>query len=310
MHKRVGRALLALSAVLALLVAAPATTATAETIHSGNSVCSMYVNSVGFGAYCSSGNAYMGDGTPPPTWRVRLGGKPFIPCRDFPIPEGIQLPKAPEGKKWVLRITITDYTLDSYNGGRKAHLERAYVPVDAAEEAQCPYPDYMEQFWVQFQDTYPDPALVVMPTFTPRVNVPAFFSLTPESSMRYKNDGTYSKYFAPGHNLTMRAMVVELKIDPGDGSAPFDCKTGTTPVDDPDGYDQSQDPFHQMNTCKHTYKRSSANQPGGMYTVKLTITWDVSYWIGKDLGEWTSIGTADVHAVQRLPVQEVQAIGG
>jgi hypothetical protein len=85
---------------------------------------------------------------------------------------------------------------------------------------------------------------------------------------------------------------------------------GTTSVDDPDGYDETQDPDHQMSTCKHKYLRSSATQPDGMYTVKLTITWEVSYWIGKDAGGWHPIGKANVNAVQRLPVQEVQAIGG
>ncbi|GAA1600611.1 hypothetical protein [Kribbella karoonensis] len=318
MHNRVGRALLALSAVLALLVAVPATTASAETIVTGNSVCSMYVNSVGFGSYCSSGQAYTGPPyTPPPTWRERLAGRPFVPCRNFPIPDGIKLPQAPEGKKWVLRITITDYKLDSYNGGPRAHLERAYMPVDAAEEAQCPFPDYMQQFWWQFQSTYPDPALQIMPTYTPRVNVPAYFTLTPGSSMVGKGDGRIytpeeltSGYFDPQHNLTMRGMVVQLNIDPGDGTGEFTCLTGTTPLDNPTGYDETQDPYHQVNPCKHVYKKSSASQPDGMYTVKLTITWEVSYWIGKDAGGWKPIGRADVHAVQRLPVQEVEAIGG
>ncbi|MEU4194067.1 hypothetical protein AB0E69_19355 [Kribbella sp. NPDC026611] len=310
MHNRVSRALLTLSTVLALLMAAPLTTASAETIQTGNTVCSMYVNSVGFGAYCSSGAAYLGTGTPPPTWRQRLAGRPFIPCRDFPIPDGIKLPQAPDGKKWVMRITITDYKLDTYNGGPAAHLERAYVPVDAADEAQCPFPDYMEQFWRHFKSNYPDPALQVMPTFTPRVNVPAFFSLTPASSMVYENTGELSGYYNQTHNLTMRGMVVKILIDPGDGTEPFTCKMGVTPADDPDGYDESQDPDHQINTCKHVYKRSSATEPDAMYTVKLTITWEVSYWIGKDQNGWHPIGQADVHAVQRLPVQEVQAIGG
>ncbi len=310
MHNRVGRTLLTLSAVLALLMCVPATTAAADTIQTGNTVCSMYVNSTGFGAYCTSGNAYLGDGTPPPTWRERLNGRPFVPCRNFPIPDGIHLPQAPEGKKWVLRVTITDYDLNTYNGGNKAHLERAYVPVNAEEEAQCPEPDYMDQFWMKFKSTYPTPALVVKPTFTPRVNVPAFFSLTKESSEQYKNTGELSGYYDPQHNLTMRGMVVEMKVDPGDGTTPFTCLMGTTPADDPDGYDETQDPFHQMNTCKHKYAKSSASQPDGMYTVKLTITWEVSYWIGKDSGGWHSIGKATVTAVQRLPVQEVQAIGG
>ncbi|WP_427893693.1 hypothetical protein ACQHIV_12045 [Kribbella sp. GL6] len=310
MHNRVGRTLLALSAVLALLVAVPATTANAETIVTGNSVCSMYVNSVGFGSYCSSGQPYLGDGTPPPTWKDRLAGRPFVPCQNFDIPDGVKLPKAPDGKKWVLRVTITDYNLDTYNGGDKAHLERAYMPVDPAEEAQCPFPDYMKQFWYEFQSNYPEPALQIMPTYTPRVNIPAYFTLTPQSSEVYEIDGTTSSYFSPGHNLTMRGMVVEMTIDPGDGTAPFKCMAGTTPLADPTGYDQTKDPFHQLNPCFHKYTKSSASQPDGMYTVKLTITWEVSYWIGKDVGGWKPIGQANVDAVQRLPVQEVEAIGG
>ncbi|RZT17651.1 hypothetical protein EV649_5208 [Kribbella sp. VKM Ac-2569] len=309
MHNRVGRTLLTLSAVLALLMSVPATTASADTIQTGNSVCSMYVNAVGFGAYCSSGKAYVGDGTPPPTWRERLNGRPFVPCRDFDIPKGIRLPQAPEGKTWVLRITIADYDLNTYNGGPKAHLERAYMPVDDAERAQCPFPDYMQQFWWRFESSYPEPALQIMPTYTPRVNIPAFFTLTPDSSMVLKQSGDLSGYYDPTHNLTMRGMVVELKIDPGDGTGPFTCPAGVTPADDPDGYDQSKDPDHQLNPCKHVYKKSSASQPDGMYTVKLTITWEVSYWIGKGTG-WQPIGRANVTAVQRLPVQEVQAIGG
>ncbi|TDW76350.1 hypothetical protein [Kribbella pratensis] len=320
MQNRVGRGLLVLSAVLALLMAGPVTTASAETIQTGTSVCSMYVNSIGFGAYCSNGPAYVPNShivpppPPPPTWRERLGGKPFIPCRDFDIPGGIRLPKAPDGKKWVMRITITDYKLDTYDGGDAAHLERAYVPVSPEEEAQCPFPDYMAPFWHEFRSSYPPPALVVMPTFTPRVNVPAFFSLTAESSKveadPNKDPGAYSGYINPTHNLSMRGLVVEMTVDPGDGTKPFRCPMGVTPADDPSGYDETQDPFHQINTCKHTYLRSSANQPDGMYTVKLTITWEVSYWVGKDAGGWDPIGKANVTAVQRLPVQEVEAIGG
>ncbi|TDW93557.1 hypothetical protein EV137_0848 [Kribbella pratensis] len=314
MHNRVGRTLLVLSAVLALVTVAPATTAAADTIQTGNSVCSMYVNSVGFGAYCSSGNAYIPTiqpAPPPPTWRDKLNGRPFVPCRDFGIPKGIRLPKAPDGKEWVMRITITDYKLDTYNGGPDAHLERAYVPVDAQDRAQCPFPDYMEQFWRRFEGVYPPPALQVMPTYTPRVNVPAYFTLTPESSeVQTDNTGSLSGLYDDRHNLSMRGMVVEMVVDPGDNTGTFKCRVGVTPLDDPDGYDQTQDPYHQMNPCKHVYKKSSASQPDKMYTVKLTITWEVSYWIGKDAGGWKPIGQANVTAVQRLPVQEAQAIGG
>lgn len=315
MRNRVGRGLIALSSVLALLMAVPATTASAaanDTIHSGDKVCSMYVNAIGFGAYCSSGQAYLGGGHIP-TWRERLGNRVFIPCRDFPIPEGIDLPDPPDGKTWVLRITIVDYDLDFTNGGPNVHLERAIVPVGPEDRNQCPTRGYMDRFWWQFDSSYPEPALQVKPTYIPRVNIPAYFSLTRDSSYILKNVGRpedlNSGFYDNTHNLTMRGLVGKMTVDPGDGSPKFTCPMGATPVDDADGYDETKDPFNQMSTCKHVYKRSSANQPDGMYTVKLTITWEVSYWVGRSRG-WIPIGTANVSAVQRLPVQEVQAIGG
>jgi hypothetical protein len=312
MRNRVVRGLLALGTVLALLLAVPVSTASAGgggTIHAGDRVCSMYVNSNGFGAYCSNTTSG-GNGGHLPTWRELMRGPVFIPCRDFPVPDGITLPPPPAGKTWVLRLTIVDYNLDQYDGGPKAHVERAIVPVSDAERAQCPNVGYMDRFWNDFHEGYPSPVLLVNPTYTPRVNVPAFFALTPESSYILKNDPTAdpdSIYYGGGHNLTMRAVVRLMTIDPGDGTKPFTCLMGTTKIDD-NGYDQNSDPFHQMNMCKYVYKRSSANQPDGMYTVKLTITWQVDYWRG-DPG-WTPVGTAEVHAVQRLPVQEVQTIGG
>ena len=312
MRNRVVRGLLALSTVLALLLAVPVSTASADgkgTIHHGDRVCSMYVNSNGFGAYCSN-TTNGATGGPLPTWRDLMQGPVFIPCRDFPVPDGITLPPPPEGKTWVLRLTIVDYDLDQYDGGTEAHVERAIVPVSDVEKQQCPEVGYMDRFWNDFHEGYPDPVLVVNPTYTPRVNVPAFFDLTPESSYILKNDPTAdpdSIYYAGGHNLTMRGVVSRMIIDPGDGTKPFTCLMGTTRIGD-NGYDKNSDPFHQMNMCKYTYKRSSANQPDGMYTVKLTIVWQVDYWRGEP--GWTFVGNAEVHAVQRLPVQEVQTIGG
>jgi hypothetical protein len=315
MRNRVSRGLITLTAVLALVSAYPAATASADTISAGDQVCSMYVNSIGFGAFCSSGAAYIpAEGGPPPqTWKQKLGNNIFIPCRDFPVPKGIHLGKAPAGKTWALRVTIEDYNLDTTNGGDKVHLERAIVPLSDADRRQCPEEPYMEEFWATFSNSYPPPALQVMPTYTPRVNIPAYFSLTRDSSLILHDDPEKkpldSAYFDPSHNLTMRGLVTKMVVDPGDGTAPFECRIGIGMYNDSyDGYDAKSDPFHQMSTCSHKYARSSANQPDGMYTVKLTITWTVSYWTGRPT--WHDIGEADIHAVQRLPVQEVESIGG
>ena len=311
MRNRVGRGLIALGAVLALVMAVPASTATAGggvTTHLGDRVCSMYVNSNGFGAYCSNTSGTDGNGQAL-NWRQLMAGPVFIPCRDFPVPDGITLPAPPEGKTWALRLTIVDYDLGKVDGGPNAHVERAIVPLSDAERAECPRFAYMDRFWNEFKEGYPPPVLLVNPTFTPRVNVPAYFALTPESSYILKNGPVDpdSIYYGGGHNLTMQGIVSRLIVDPGDGTKPFTCLMGMWKFDD-NGYDETSDPFHQMNMCKHVYKRSSANQPDGMYTVKLTIVWQVNYWRGAD--GWIPVDTAEVHAVQRLPVQEVQAIGG
>ncbi|MEV8371252.1 hypothetical protein AB0P21_00845 [Kribbella sp. NPDC056861] len=315
MRNRVSRGLIALTTVVALLAVYPTSTASADTITAGDSVCSMYVNSIGFGAVCSSSVPYIPgvNSPPPPTWRERLNGNVFIPCRDFPIPEGIKLGKAPDGKSWVLRVRIEDYNLDKFNGGDSVHLERMFVPVSGAERDQCRDMEYMDQFWREFGSIYPPPALQIKPTYTPRVNVPAYFSLTRESSMVLQNTGDPgamdSAYYDATHNLTMRGLVTELLVDPGDGTAPFTCALGVGKMDDGfDGYDEKADPFHQMSTCSHKYQKSSASQPDGMYTVKLKLTWTVSYWKGGP--DWVKVGTATIDAVQRLPVQEVQSIGG
>jgi hypothetical protein len=313
MRNRAVRGLLALGTVLALLFAVPATTASAEdgTTHLGDRVCGMYVNSNGFGAYCSNAAGGVGE---KPTWRQLMTGPLFIPCRDYPVPAGIQLGPLPDGKKvWKLRLTIVGYNLDEYDGGKDAHLERAIVPLSQQELDECPVVGYMDIFWHSFDESYPDPVLQVNPTYIPRVNVPAFFSLTRDSSYIQKNEPVEgadvdSIYYGDGHNLTMRGVVASLTIDPGDGSKPFDCLMGVVPIDG-GGYDRNSDPFHQMNTCKYVYKRSSANQPDGMYTIKLTLHWQVDYW-RSFTGGWEHVGMAEVHAVQRLPVQEVQAIGG
>jgi hypothetical protein len=311
MRNRVARRLIALSTVLVLLLAGNAPTASAATIHHGDRVCNLYANSSGFGAYCSAGSGEKAQAAW--SWRQVIGiGTTFVPCRDFDIPAGIELPAPPDGKTWSLRLTIVDYDLGSTNppGGPNAHLERAIVPVSQTERDQCPVLRNQDRFWTHFNEGYPSPVLIIKPTYTPRVNVPTYFALTSDSSHVFKQfgDGRSLAYYGGGTSLTMQAIVGRMLVDPGDGTPPFNCLMGTT-KDGDDGYDETKDPFHQTNMCKHVYKRSSATQPDGMYTVKLSIFWHVMYW--KTHGDWQRIGNEfEVKAVQRLPVQEVQAIGG
>ena len=107
------------------------------------------------------------------------------------------------------------------------------MPVGPDERDQCPTRGYMDRFWWTFDDSCPDPALQVKPTYIPRVNVPAYFSLTRDSSFILKNTGApanmNSGFYDSSHNLTMRALVSQMTIDPGDGAGAVHLPDGGDP---------------------------------------------------------------------------------
>jgi hypothetical protein len=281
-----------------------------HTVTTGSARCAVYANARGFGAWCGGWGNYKAR-----TWRQRLNavnGWPFIHCRNYPIPEGWSLKAPPEGKEWVWRAYIRDYDLDSYNGGTDAHLEYELVAVTPEEKDDCQVPDYMEQFWKTFAGTYPTPVLNIEPTYIPRVNSPAFFSLgmdiTRNPPVPSDRTPVYNNLWNGRNYLAMQAVVTSMKIDPGDGTPPFTCQIVN------EVYDNTKKPTEQTNTCKHAFKRSSASQPDGMYDVKVSAFWEVRMYIRDETipteGIWRPIGTFEVKSIQKLPVQEVQGIGG
>lgn len=307
MRNRLGRGLVAFCLVLGTLATVQPAAAKVAGSYPDQG-CTYYANSRGFGGYCGGGF----DNRRARTWLERLGGRVFVPCRDFEVPEGIQLPEAPEGKVWRMRVHIVDYDLTQVYGGANIHLEREIVPLSEEERNQCRDVDYMDPFWDRFGTTYPTPILQINPTYTPRVNVPAYFKLTPDSSAVFLDEKLQPMIGFRGGCSTclvrMRAFVGKMVINPGDGQKPVTCELGLLPLES-DGYDETQDPFHQSNPCKVVFKRSSATQKDGMYTVNISVFWDVALW-RTDQNSWSDLGRFEVKAVQRLPVQEVQAIGG
>jgi hypothetical protein len=282
---------------------------TATTTH-GDQRCTYYANSSGFGSWC--GGAQVGG--PPPTWRQRLRGHwPFIPCLNYEIPHGVILPAPPEGKQWILRVWIRDYNLDRADGGPDVHLEHEIVAVTQDEYNQCRSRDYMEQFWQFFYKTYPTPILVVKPTYIPRVNSPAFFSLGQDTTHDPPTESAYievtqdSRRWNGHQSVTMSARVTRLVVTPDDGTGSFTC----TDVTEYDEYDATKPPTEQTASCKHTFTRSSASKPDGMYTLNISAFWQVRYCLyGNGTCDWRDLGTWEVKSVQKLPVQEVQGIGG
>ncbi len=157
MRNRVGRGLLALSTVLALLMVVPASTAGRRRPFTvGDRVCSMYVNSIGFGAYCSSGYGYLGT-EPLPTWREttrtatsssRAVTSPSRRGSTLPAPPGGQeVGAAADDRRLQPRTSTTVATKPTWSARSCRSSTRS--------SEQCPFPDYMDRFWWQFDEHLP-----------------------------------------------------------------------------------------------------------------------------------------------------------
>ncbi len=253
--------------------------------------CTLYANGVGFGAWCGGAT-----GTPQ-TWRELLGGRPFIACRDDPVPAGVSTPPSPDGAPgdWWMETCIRDYNLNAVRGGPNAHPVTQLVWRPAGQEVVAP--GYMAWLWDTFASTYPTPVLSVGPTVRPRVNVPAVFWLAgpPAAPVdRTVFDGT--------QQIRMTAQLVHLVVHPGVSATEpaVDCGAGTV------AYDTTIDPFGQPSDCQFTYTRSSAYLPGAAYPVRADAYWEVA-WTDAG-GARHALGTYDVSSVQLIPVQEVEAV--
>lgn len=273
----------------------PTSAGLAQTVH----LCTLYANHLGFGAWCGSGSGGVAR-----TWQERLGGNPFVPCKDDPVPDGVLTPPDPPGGGgWYVRTCIRDANLNSTNGGN-AHPVSSLVWVPAGQTVYQPVPDWMTWLWNRVQGRYPAVFLTTAPTAIPRVNVPTVFTVgTNQTTVDGTDVATHQRQFWDGNQqITMQAFLRHLTVYPGidPNEAGIDCGAGTTP------YDPALGPFDQPSTCKVTYLRSSADQPGAEYSVRSVATWEAGWF---DAGAvWHSLGSFDVTSTQLIPVQEVQAI--
>jgi hypothetical protein len=105
-------------------------------------------------------------------------------------------------------------------------------------------------------------------------------------------------------SATARAAPAEVVWDLGDG--------GQVTCDGPGTPWTSQQPADWPSDCSHTYSRSSADQPNGMFTVTTTMYWRVTWASagapgGGDLGLvpgpsfQTTVRVGEVHAVNDGP---------
>lgn len=73
----------------------------------------------------------------------------------------------------------------------------------------------------------------------------------------------------------VNAVPQRLTIEPGDRRHLVICPGPGT------AYDPSKPAVSQRTNCSYTYARSSANQPGGTFRVRVTVTWGGT-WRGSD----------------------------
>ncbi|WP_071656988.1 hypothetical protein [Mangrovactinospora gilvigrisea] len=101
-----------------------------------------------------------------------------------------------------------------------------------------------------------------------------------------------------GVTVTAHASVASLTYDMGDGTT-ITCHGAGTPYQA--SYGDKPSP-----TCGHTYTTSSANQPGGEYSIRATATWTVNWNSTNGLGGQFTV-TPDA-AVAQLRVGELQVV--
>ncbi len=107
---------------------------------------------------------------------------------------------------------------------------------------------------------------------------------------------------ARGVWVELTARPQSMAIDPGSGEAGVRCSGPGT------AYDKSRSATSQHTDCSHTFARSSLNEPGRAYRVRVTVVWGGS-WHGSD-GSGGGLPPLSRSTTVRLRVAEGQALYG
>ncbi|CCH17767.1 conserved hypothetical protein [Micromonospora lupini str. Lupac 08] len=196
--------------------------------------------------------------------------------RDDP-PAGARQPGA-----WYSRHCIND-------GGASERL-----PVWIAD-AQSPDPAVLARSAISRLDL-PVPAIRANPAppAAQLLNVPTWLWL--EGPSYRARSATAS---VPGLSVTATASPSKVRWSTGDGAS-FTCSGAGTP------WRAGMDPA-VASSCSHTYKVPSNGQPGGVYEVRATVTWEIG-WVGG--GTSGSVDPVTTTATVPLRVQRSSALNG
>jgi hypothetical protein len=256
--------------------------------------CALYANSGGFGADCATGGSKG-------SLKDVLGNQAFPECKyELLTPENQDqvpyVPPRPDGLVGKLYlVTCLKGIKPDGTGDFTREAVAQWFPDSKPPPVLTPA---QQQAWDAMHTVYPAPVPQFGPGNLPRVLIPTFFWLKPESGAQIQRT-----VFDGVGDVLMRARVKQIEVTPGVVPAKLlVCPGPGTP------YNWQADIFHQTSTCEYKYDRSSAYLPHQTYDVTVTAVWVVEYQLAD--GTWNELGVFPQAQVFPTPVQEIQTVVG
>lgn len=139
----------------------------------------------------------------------------------------------------------------------------------------------------------PDVTISVSPSGAQLVRLPTWLWIDPQ--LWHPQTASAS---VPGIAVTATATPTRVVWSTGDGAS-VTCTGPGTP------WRTGSDPAAASPTCGHVFARSSATAPGGVFTVRATVTWSVT-WAGA--GQGGALPALTTTAATTVRVNEVQTV--
>lgn len=274
----------------------PVTPVVADTTenYATQQTCQMYGSSNGYGMVCTD----PGGGSGSRSLVSYLEGQPLPECWDKPAPDGYRgIPRDEPGSYW-LRTCLSglDRTTLLRTGKLELDFTIVYLPPDRQVILTPGQETVIRYFFGSGQ--IPFPVLGTAPSVTPRAQEPITFGLyEPTSTPPLTTQG-----------VTMYAKVVQLHVDPGDGSPLITCRGPGELLTREELADPARADADTV--CKHAYERSSADAGTAgpardRYPARVTAFWQIRYLT--PAGERV-LGTYEKTSVNQIRVTEVQTL--
>lgn len=115
--------------------------------------------------------------------------------------------------------------------------------------------------------------------------------------------GVSARAAVPGESVTATARPTSATWSFGDGAVVV-CDGPGTP------FVSGDDPRAPSPTCGHTYTTPSSGQPGGVYTVTVTVTWAITWTGGGQTGSEPALSASRATSLRVVESQAVNTNGG